>query len=132
MVDTSRFGQLISVGEVCNAGVIEANARSYPSSARRMAGPKTSARLNFLPPNVSTMSTQAAAAPSTFDIKETPQWHHPAAKTKKSYEPGTVTELRSVVGIPSVIPRERRYSMLSFSGARPEPFRALTVLVLAS
>jgi len=47
-------------------------------------------------------------------------------------EPGTVTELRSVVGILSVIPSERRYSVLNFSGVRPDPFSPLTVLVLAS
>jgi len=96
-----------------------------------MAGFKTSAILSFPLPNASTVSTQAAAAPISFGIKKdyTLRWHVLIAETN---EPGTVTELRSVVGILSVIPSERRYSMLNFSGVRPEPFSPLTVLVLAS
>jgi hypothetical protein len=91
-----------------------------------MAGAKTSAKLTFPLPNASTVSTQAAAAP-TFVIKEAP-----TLPRIKSDEPGTVTELRSVVAMRSVIPNEWRYSMLSFSGARPDPLSALTVLVLES
>jgi hypothetical protein len=43
----------------------------YPSSARLMAGFRTSAILNFPLPNASTVSTQAAAAPTRF-IKKKP------------------------------------------------------------
>lgn len=85
--------------------------------------------LIFPLPNASTLSTQAAAAPA-FGIRSKKSIHILYAVA--SDEPGTVTELRSVVAIHSVIPRERRYSMLNFSGARPEPFSALTILVLAS
>ena len=95
-----------------------------------MAGSKTSATLSCPLPNASTVSTQAAAAPEfvRVNVRNKPAYH----QVLKFHEPGTVTELRSVVGTSSVMPREWRYSMLNFSGARPDPFSALTVLVLAS
>src|SRR6266852_5812785 len=104
----------------------------YPSVARRMAGSRTSATLSFPLPNASTVSTQAAAAPAFNPSGQSEISPHTTKYYDKTHEPGTVTELRSVVGIPSVIPRKWRYSMFNFSGARPDPFSALTVLVLAS
>ena len=67
-----------------------------------MAGSKTSATVTLPLPKFSIASIQAAAAPAQLVLKsnETPSADYD--------EPGTVTELRSVVGMRPLIPRDKR------------------------
>lgn len=105
--------------------VVEHVCRAHPSSASLMAGSRTSVTVNFPLPNSLIVSTQAAAAPALLLMPD-------KVEQFGINVPGTVTELRSVRGMRPVSPRERAYSIVNFSGERPEPLSAFTVLVAAS
>lgn len=93
--------------------VDESSDTGNPSSPYSMAGVRICSKVSFPLPNLSTASTQPAAAP------------------------GTVTACTLVIGMlpvtPSGILRSLRIvSSVTFPPERPEPFMACTFLALAS
>lgn len=92
-----------------------------PSSARRIAGAATSAKVTAPFPKLSTASTHAAAAPNEMGKwgsgTSLPGYFWPAYPD--------VTEFKSSSGMDfPVIPRSFSFSMLRDFGDLPEPFKA--------